>query len=508
MKAKTGIFLFLSSLLVFSLQGRPAEAAPGGNSKQIDPVNFQQFLHSIQGMGPPPTIRVRITGSAACNTNAPYTVETIDFNSYVKNVLANEWAHWWPEESLKAGAVGVKMYAWYWIERGGKWSDADVIDSACDQRYRRGSSTARTDMAVDATWNFVLSKGGILFETRHNNAPSCQPPHCMRQSGTADLARQGYSWEEILDYFYPGSDQGTGGGSYGLITPVELATPDVSGKVFHQVEAGQSLWAIADAYKITIGELETWNNLSGEDKLQIGVLLFIPDENTEGYATPTPEGMVVVSTPGPDGRITHFVQLAESLSRISEAYEVPIPTILSLNNINIDWPLQNGQELLIDAGWITPSPTQRPLTPIEKLTPESDGMYYHTVQEGQNPSLIADLYDIPLLDLLEWNQLTMGSGLQPEEKLLLYVTPPATDTPTPGPADLTVTPGLPTWTPEGTRTPVSTPLPTHQPSRTPTSSPSVVLSGAGSSMYYGWIAMLGAAAIGIGLGAWVVKRKK
>jgi LysM repeat protein len=507
MKPKTGIFLLLSSFLVFSFPGSPAEASSWERHLQPEPVDFQKFLLAIQGQGPPHTIRVRITGSAICNINAPYTVETMDFNTYVKNVLPNEWAHWWPEESLKSGAVAVKMYAWYWIARGGKWADADVTDSVCDQRLRKGSATARTDRAVDETWSFVLSKGGSLFETRHNNAQSCQPPNCMRQSGTADLARQGYRWEEILEHFYPGSDQGTGTGSFGFITPVEIATPDASGKVFHVVEPGQSLWAISDAYKITIGEIETWNNVSREGKLQIGERLFIPDENTEGYATPTPEGMIVASTAGPDGKIIHIVQPRETLSRISQAYEVTVETILLLNKIKIDWPLRKGQELLIDPGWITPSPTLRPLTPIEKLTPESDGKYYHTVQDGQNLSLIADMYEISLFDLLDWNELRMESNLQPEQKLVLQVTPPATETPTPGPITATLIPVTQTSTPEPPGTPTSAPTHPITPSRTPTSTPSIVLSGATPGSGFEWVVIFSLAAVGLGLAVWVVKKR-
>src|SRR3972149_2623311 len=43
-----------------------------------------------------------------------------------------------------------------------------------------------------------------------------------------------------------------------LIVPVNLATPDAEGRIYHEVEFGQSLWAIAVAYQITIHDLEVW----------------------------------------------------------------------------------------------------------------------------------------------------------------------------------------------------------------------------------------------------------
>ena len=91
-----------------------------------------------------------------------------------------------------------------------------------------------------------------------------------------------------------------------MIIPVKIATPDADGKVFHVVEAGQSFWAIAIAYHITIHDLEVWNNLSRGTALQPGQRLFIPGANTEGYATPTPVGMVVPSPSDPDGRIVRM----------------------------------------------------------------------------------------------------------------------------------------------------------------------------------------------------------
>lgn len=249
-----------------------------------------------------------------------------------------------------------------------------------------------------------------------------------------------------------GSNQGSTGS--GWIVPVKIATPDADGNIYHVVEAGQSFWSIAIAYKITIKDLEVWNNLSKDSKLQIGQRLLIPGENTKGYSTPTPVGMVQTATPAADGKVVHTVQSYQTLSTIAQAYGIAVDTIITLNGIQIDWPLQIGQKLLIQPSKVTPSPTPRPLTPIEKLTPASDGRYYHIVQSGETLSWIAGLYEVQLTDLMAWNGLNDSSILYPDQKLLLQVTPPATPTNTPEPA---------------TRTATATAVPNTS---TPTSSPS------------------------------------
>jgi len=230
-----------------------------------------------------------------------------------------------------------------------------------------------------------------------------------------------------------------------LIIPVKIATPDAEGKIYHVVEAGQSFWAIAIAYHITIRDIEIWNNLSRTSVLRTGQRLFIPSSSTEGYATPTPVGMIVPSTPDAEGKIIHTVQPYQALITIAQAYNVTVDTILSLNGIQAEWPLQIGQVLIISRGWVTPSPTPRPLTPIEKLTPASDGKYYHIVQSGETLSWISGYYNIVLYDLMVWNGLNNSSIIKPGQKLILQVTPPATPTYTPGPptATATVTPTPP-----------------------------------------------------------------
>ncbi|HNT25290.1 MAG TPA: LysM peptidoglycan-binding domain-containing protein [Anaerolineales bacterium] len=260
-----------------------------------------------------------------------------------------------------------------------------------------------------------------------------------------------------------------------LIVPVQVATPDENGQLFHVVATGQSFWAIAIAYGVTIHDLEVWNNLSSGSALQVGQRLFIPSANTEGYATPTPVGMVVPSTPDADGKVFHTVQAYQTLTTIAQAYGVTVDTVLVLNGLQLDWPLQINQVLMISPGQITPSPTPRPLTPIERLTPASDGNYYHVVGNGETLSWIASLYNITVMDLMGWNGLNNTSIIQPDQKLILQVTPPATITPTPAPPTITPTISPTRPLPTATRTP--SPLPASPGSPTATPAPEMPLSG-------------------------------
>jgi LysM repeat protein len=306
--------------------------------------------------------------------------------------------------------------------------------------------------------------------------PAVNPAYCHVGAGVAEAAdgrvyyilQAAYtSGKSCGEYVGPeNADPGSGPAPpppvSQIVIPVQIAEPDEQGRIYHTVRSGQSFWAIAIAYQITIKDLEVWNNLSRENGLVVGQELFIPSSDTDGYATPTPVGMVFLATPDANGIIIHEVQPYQALFTIADAYEIDVERILALNGLQADWPLQIGQELLVDPGNVTPSPTPRPLTPIEQLTPDADGNYYHVVKAGEYLAWIADLYEINVTQLTNWNSLSQGSVIQPGQKLLLRVTPPATETPIP-------TPSTPTPIPSATQTLVP-PTPTHNP---PTASPTV-----------------------------------
>jgi len=383
------------------------------------------------------------------------------------------------------------------------WHIGDVRGRIAAAGYGAGGT-------VWATENFAVGGAGTGIDSimatwadPDHMRPAVNPAYCHVGAGVAQASNGRYYY--ILQAAYVSGQEcgsatssATGGtlepGAVPnpvsqLIVPVKIATPDENGEIYHVVQSGQSFWSIAIAYQITIADLETWNNLSRNTPLQNGQRLFIPGENTAGYATPTPYGMIVPAAPDADGRIVHEVGPYQALITIAEAYHVSVERILSLNAWQADWPLQIGQKLVISAGNITPSPT---LSPIQKLTPDTDGNYYHTVQSGETLSWIAGLYEVPLADLMIWNGLNNTSVIRPDQKLLLRVTSPPT-------ATLTETPS-PTAAPV-TSSPSMTPPP---PTETPLVSVSEPSRGSGPGLGFG----LAAVALIGGLLWWRFFRKR
>jgi LysM repeat protein len=336
-------------------------------------------------------------------------------------------------------------------------------------RGRLASAGYGNGGTVWATENFAVSSGGMgideimaIWADPDHMRPAVEAAYCNVGAGVAQTS-DGKTYYVLQAAYVSGqacgssspspagtSQPGTGSSSIPqIIVPVNIATPDAEGRIYHVVQAGQSFWSIAIAYQITIQDLETWNNLSRNTPLQTGQRLYIPNKDTEGYAAPTPIGMIVVQTPNTDGKIIHEVQPYQALITIADAYNITVEQILALNGLQEDWPLQVGQKLLISPGNVTPSPT---LSAIQMLTPEVDGRYYHLVQSGETLSWIAGLYDVPISDLMNWNGQSNNSIIRSGQKLLLLVTPPVTPTPTPSPITTTPSPY-----PSATQSPVATP---------------------------------------------------
>ncbi len=338
------------------------------------------------------------------------------------------------------------------------WHIGNVSGRIQAAGYGGGGRVMATENFAMGT-NLSIDQIMVMWNDYDHMLPATNPSYCHVGAGVA-TASNGFTYY-ILQAAYvsgqacTGTVNPPGGGSGivpGIITPVELAEVDENGIYKHLVKPGQALWSIAVAYGVTVQEIRDWNGLSKNYVLKIGDELIILSPDAEGYVPPPVRGAIEISTPEADGRVVHTVKAYEYLGKIAEAYGVTVKRITELNGIKETTPLGIGWKLIIVPSSHTPTPTEVPLLPIQLLTPEADGNYYHIVRDGENPGWIADYYGISLADLLAWNNKTEKSVIYPGDKLLLKITPPPTITPT-------FTPVTPSPTATITPTSTKTPLP-------------------------------------------------
>jgi hypothetical protein len=137
-------------------------------------------------------------------------VDRVDFKTYVKNVLPNEWITSWPRASLESGAMAVKSYAWYWALHSTRKTSGgacyDVRDDTGDQVYRPSSAQTATSAAVDSTWSARMTRSGNILQAHYcATTTACGAwvtGNWLSQYGSRDLANAGNTYQAILRYYY------------------------------------------------------------------------------------------------------------------------------------------------------------------------------------------------------------------------------------------------------------------------------------------------------------------
>ncbi|BAU26737.1 stage II sporulation protein [Aneurinibacillus soli] len=141
-------------------------------------------------------------------------VMSLPFETYIRNVLPNEWLPTWEPESLKAGAMAIKMFAWYHALNPVTIDNQKFsVDNTTNfQVYREGTSMPRTNAAFDEVMNLAYVKSDdTIFELNYRagypNDPNFQYRNAqkMSQNGSQYLAeKQNKNMLQILQFYYEG----------------------------------------------------------------------------------------------------------------------------------------------------------------------------------------------------------------------------------------------------------------------------------------------------------------
>ena len=217
---------------------------------------------------PPKTIRVYIPSVPGY----AYRIQTIPFETYVENVLPNEWSAGWDGDALKAGAVAVTSYAWYWTTHYGgyvnntesKSTCFDVTDDTNFQVYKAKSAQANSTSKVQQVYPTAIRVSGTVLQasyvaavrTDYNFDDKSTYDACgqgvdgtfLSQSGsqTCNEDNTANKWPVILQTYY-GSD-------IQLATTAQLRSQHDFQYLHHSTPAtfSNGTWTIADGYPTTL----------------------------------------------------------------------------------------------------------------------------------------------------------------------------------------------------------------------------------------------------------------
>ena len=140
-------------------------------------------------------------------------------------------------------------------------------------------------------------------------------------------------------------------------------------------------------------------------------------------------------------RIEHTVARGENPSSIAGKYKVELDDLLGWNNLTRRSRLQVGDKLVVYPGGHAPAEPPAATAPAKsesdteaKVQPQESKeepappeqapkgkKVVHTVRRGDNPSIIANKYGVPLEEFMRWNNLTKRTTLHIGQELVVYV---------------------------------------------------------------------------------------
>ena len=248
--------------------------------------------------------------------------------------------------------------------------------------------------------------------------PSARGSHIVRRGETLDSIAKTYGVDlrdlmalnTVYGYIYPGDELKLPvPGNATAPSPAPAPVGAESGGL-HIVRPGETLGKIAEAYGVSLYELQAANNIRGwmiyagqELKIPGGAIVTANDNPP----TPEPSPLPAETSPALESSgMTHTVRFGDTLAKIAAAYGVSLHDLQALNGI-WTWMIRVGQVLEIPAGGTTMEILDMPSepassTPAQNPAPAANPAT-HTVQRGETLFSIAKRYGVDLSALIRAN---------------------------------------------------------------------------------------------------------
>jgi membrane-bound lytic murein transglycosylase D len=165
----------------------------------------------------------------------------------------------------------------------------------------------------------------------------------------------------------------------------------------HKVQLGDDWWSISQQYGVQMRKLKKWNREMIDQPLKVGSVIWLSAQRSQ----PILEKQVVFTN----------------------------QEVIALANETFNWDVKPGTNDTPPTKTIEPKPEEEVALPA-KETPavleessitEPDSAIVHTVVKGETFYSIAKIYQVSVVDLIEWNKLTAQSKLYTGQQLSLFV---------------------------------------------------------------------------------------
>jgi len=206
----------------------------------------------------------------------------------------------------------------------------------------------------------------------------------------------------------------------------------------HTVQKGESLWDIAQKYRLSLDKISSVNNLKKPDSLYIGQKINIPIEKKGTEQDEMSELSFEAEKSSFQGMSTslnqkfresvketdYAVKPGESLWTIAQNYQVSLRELSQLND------LENAERLSVGQIIKIPLPERSKDDTNRREDSEEENKYdwvEHIVESGENISIIAQKYYVPIEKICQLNQISEQDYVYPGQRIKIKASQQAAD---------------------------------------------------------------------------------
>jgi membrane-bound lytic murein transglycosylase D len=127
-------------------------------------------------------------------------------------------------------------------------------------------------------------------------------------------------------------------------------------RIVYEVMPGDTLWSLAERFKVTLEELRKWNEISERKRsLKAGTMIQVFTSNSPSEPRASGDSRVLTSVVArksdsahrPASRRTHLLTDGETLWSVSRRYNVSVEELKQWNGINDHRAVRVGQQLVV-----------------------------------------------------------------------------------------------------------------------------------------------------------------
>ena len=168
---------------------------------------------------------------------------------------------------------------------------------------------------------------------------------------------------------------------------------------YYTVKRGDTLYSIANQFNTTVQTIKNLNNLTSNN-LQIGQVLLVTEKVYPDVST-------------------YIVEKGDTLYSIATKFSTTVQAIKTLNNLTTN-TLLPGQHIYIPTSSEMPTEPTTPEVPTQPFEPDIPYLTY-TVQRGDSLWKISRKYEVPVNDIISFNNLS-SVNLQIGDELKIPLT--------------------------------------------------------------------------------------